>query len=84
MINFMTSDYVIGLELVGKNAVGAWRGLAGPTNSETAREQAPDSIRALYGIDGTKNACHGSDATASADRELNFFFNRGTGLKVLF
>lgn len=58
----MTSDYVIGFELVGTNAISKWRGLIGPTNSEKAREEAPESIRALYGRDGTQNACHGSDS----------------------
>lgn len=33
-------------------------------------------MRALYGTDGTKNACHGSDAPESAERELRFFFNQ--------
>lgn len=74
---------MIGFELVGKNAVATWRGLLGPTNSETARKEAPESIRALFGKDGTQNACHGSDAATSAERELNFFFNRNTALKVL-
>lgn len=34
----------------------------------------PCSLRALYGTDGTRNATHGSDSQASAERELNFFF----------
>jgi nucleoside-diphosphate kinase len=33
------------------------------------------SIRAMYGIDGTRNAVHGSDSPASAVREIEFFFN---------
>jgi len=33
----MSSDYVIGFELVGKNAIQEWRQLLGPTNSEKAR-----------------------------------------------
>ena len=39
--SFITSDVVIGMELVGVNAVTAWRGLIGPTNTETARAEAP-------------------------------------------
>lgn len=35
---------------------------------------APPSIRALYGTNGTRNAAHGSDSAASADREAAFFF----------
>lgn len=32
------------------------------------------SMRALYGTDGTRNACHGSDSPASAEREIKFYF----------
>eukprot|EP00878_Enallax_costatus_P034256 GHUV01037971.1.p1 GENE.GHUV01037971.1~~GHUV01037971.1.p1 ORF type:complete len:178 (+),score=81.08 GHUV01037971.1:256-789(+) len=32
------------------------------------------SLRALYGSDGTRNACHGSDSPASAAREIKFYF----------
>ena len=32
-------------------------------------------MRALYGEDGTKNACHGSDAPKSAERELGLIFS---------
>jgi nucleoside-diphosphate kinase len=76
LINFMTSDYIVGMELVKKDAIKAWREFIGPTNSNNARQQAPDSIRALFGTDGTKNAVHGSDSSTSADREINFIFNR--------
>jgi len=33
LISFMTSGPVIGLELVGENAVKKWRDLLGPTNT---------------------------------------------------
>lgn len=56
-------------------AVKAWRQLAGPTDSAKAKDSDPSSLRALYGTDGTKNAVHGSDAFASAYREINFCFN---------
>lgn len=39
-----------------------------------AREEAPESIRALYGTDQTANAVHGSDGKESAEREIEFFF----------
>jgi len=58
----MTSGKVIGLELVAENSIRKWRNLLGPTNTATAKEQAPNSIRALYGTNGTLNACHGSDS----------------------
>lgn len=75
LINFMTSDYSVGMELIAQNAITKWRKFIGPTNSQKAREEAPKSLRALYGEDGTKNACHGSDAPTSAEREINLIFS---------
>lgn len=62
LLNFMTSDYSVGMELVSQNAISKWRKFIGPTNSLKAKEEAPNSLRGLYGEDGTKNACHGSDS----------------------
>lgn len=74
----MTSDVCIGMELINKDGIQAWRQFIGPTNSEVARKDAPNSIRAVFGTDGTKNAVHGSDSVESAKRELDFFFNPRT------
>ena len=41
-------------------------------------EKAPQSLRALYGTDGTQNACHGSDSEASAAREIGYWFAVGS------
>ena len=64
----MTSDYIVGMELVKRDAVKSWRDFIGPTNSKTARQQTPNSIRDLFGTDGSKNAVHGSDSSTSAER----------------
>lgn len=40
--------------------------LSGPTSTEVARMKAPSSIRAQFGTDCTRNACHGSDSHESA------------------
>ena len=72
--SFITSDVVIGMELVGNNAVSSWRSLIGPTNTETARAEAPQSLRAQFGTDGTKNAVHGSDSLGSYKREHDYWF----------
>ena len=40
-----------------------------------AKEEAPQSIRAKFGTDGTKNAAHGSDSPESAARELKMMLN---------
>ena len=66
----------VALELVADGAIQKWRKLIGPTNTFKAREEAPGSLRALFGTDGTRNACHGSDSPASSDRELAFYFDQ--------
>ncbi len=47
----MTSDLVVGLELVADDAVTKWRKFIGPTNSLTAKQEAPNSIRGRFGTD---------------------------------
>merc|ERR1712110_84111 len=37
LVKFMTSDMVLGMELVADDAINKWRGLIGPTNSITAK-----------------------------------------------
>ena len=74
LVAFMSSDVVVGMELVCDNAVSTWREVIGPTNSLTARVDKPNSIRARFGTDGSKNAVHGSDSPTSATREIDFFF----------
>ena len=68
------SDVVIGMELVSPEAVTKWRSVIGPTNTQNALAEAPNSIRALYGTDGTKNAVHGADSPGSYKREVNYWF----------
>jgi nucleoside-diphosphate kinase len=51
--------------------------LIGPTNTITAKQQAPNSLRAIFGTDGTKNAVHGSDSVGSMKRETDFWFSKG-------
>ncbi|KAE8622944.1 hypothetical protein XENTR_v10005437 [Xenopus tropicalis] len=79
LISFMTSGPIVAMEVVGDEAVSSWRKLLGPTNSSIARSELPQSIRARFGTDGTKNAAHGSDSIASAARELEFFFPSSGG-----
>lgn len=55
-----------------------WRKLIGPTNSERARQEAPQTLRGRFGTDGTRNAAHGSDSPSSAAREIEFFFGEGS------
>lgn len=74
-MDFITSDVATGIELVAENAVEKWRQVIGPTNTMTAKQQAPRSIRGVFGTDGTKNAVHGSDSGPSWKRECDYFFS---------
>jgi nucleoside-diphosphate kinase len=65
LTSFISSDFVVGLELIAENVISKWRTLIGPTNCQVARVDAPNSIRAQFGTSGVRNACHGSDASNS-------------------
>eukprot|EP00891_Asterochloris_glomerata_P004550 jgi/Astpho2/4550/fgenesh1_pm.00067_%23_29_t len=78
LTEFMSSGHVLAMELVAEGAIKKWRALIGPTDSIKARGEAPQSLRARFGTDGTRNACHGSDAPDTAAGELSFFFARST------
>lgn len=74
----MSSGPILKLRLskAGGGAVPAWRALLGPTNSQAARDDPATAatVRALYGVDKTLNAAHGSDSAPSAARELALMF----------
>lgn len=70
---FMSSGPAVAMVLEGVDAVPTWRMLMGPTNTMVAQAEAPKSLRAKYGSDGTRNAVHGSDSELSASREIDFF-----------
>ncbi|KAJ7560338.1 hypothetical protein O6H91_04G125100 [Diphasiastrum complanatum] len=74
LTTFMSSGPCVAMELVAEDAIKRWRLLLGPTCTEKAKVIAPSSLRAQFGTDGTKNACHGSDSTETAKLELAFFF----------
>jgi len=66
----MSSDLIVGMELVAEGAIAKWRKTIGPTNCDVARAEAPNSIRALFGQEGVRNACHGSDS------RINYSFEK--------
>ncbi|KAJ3017395.1 UNVERIFIED_CONTAM: thioredoxin domain-containing protein 6 [Siphonaria sp. JEL0065] len=74
LTTLMSSAPIYALVLEKPAAIKEWRNIAGPTNSNKARESAPHSIRALFGTDGSLNAVHGSDSPASAVREIGVVF----------
>uniref|UniRef100_H2ZDH8 Nucleoside diphosphate kinase-like domain-containing protein n=1 Tax=Ciona savignyi TaxID=51511 RepID=H2ZDH8_CIOSA len=58
----------------GEGVVSLWRDIIGPFDAAVAKEENPDSLRAIYGTDATSNALHGSSSSEEAMRELGFFF----------
>lgn len=52
-----------------------------PANVSLAASTRPDSLRAKFGLDGTRNATHGSDSIISARKEIDFFFDFGVNSK---
>jgi nucleoside-diphosphate kinase len=74
LVTFMTSGPVVVQVLQGENAIALNRELMGATNP---REAAPGTIRADFAESIDANAVHGSDSTASAAREITYFFNGG-------
>lgn len=72
LVKFMTSGPVVISVLEGENAVLCNRDLMGATNP---KEAAPGTIRHDFASSIDANAVHGSDSTASAEREINYFFS---------
>lgn len=72
LVDYITSSPVVAMVLEGKDAVSVAREMMGATNPLKA---APGTIRATYGMDIGRNIIHGSDSPASAEREINIFFN---------
>ena len=75
LINYITEDYIVGMELVKKDAIAEWRKFIGPTNVDKAKQEAPNSLRAIFGSGG-KNTVHGSDCAESVKRETDIIFNQ--------
>lgn len=58
--------------LEGENAVEKNREIMGATNPA---EAVDGTLRKLYAKSIEANAVHGSDSSASAEREINYFFD---------
>ncbi|USH01877.1 nucleoside-diphosphate kinase [Grimontia kaedaensis] len=71
LVEFMTSGPVTVQVLEGENAITRYRELMGKTNPE---EAACGTLRADFAESMRFNSVHGSDSTASAEREIAYFF----------
>lgn len=71
LVSFMTSGPVVVQVLEGDNAIALNRDLMGATNPQ---EAAAGTIRADFASSIDANAVHGSDSSASAEREIAYFF----------
>jgi nucleoside diphosphate kinase len=78
LIAYMCTRRVVSLQLRRVGAINAWRNLMGSVDLEHARLDRPDSLRALFAIDSTKNAVGGSDSRVSAKREISHYFSFGS------
>lgn len=73
LVSFMTSGPVLLIVLEGENAVSRNREIMGATNPAEAAE---NTLRKLYAKSLGENAVHGSDSQSSAEREINYFFDK--------
>ncbi|ATG74678.1 nucleoside-diphosphate kinase [Zobellella denitrificans] len=72
LVDFMTSGPVMVQVLEGEDAVRRNREIMGATNPADA---LAGTLRADYANSIDENAVHGSDAAASAAREIAYFFS---------
>ena len=73
---FMTSGPVVPMIICGEDAVAKVRTIIGPTNVAKAKEESPNSIRAMYGNPekGSENIIHASDSVENGLIEIERFF----------
>jgi nucleoside-diphosphate kinase len=71
LVESMTSGPVVVQVLEGENAIAAYRDLMGATDPAKA---AKGTIRKLYARSIGENSVHGSDAAATAEKEIAQFF----------
>jgi nucleoside-diphosphate kinase len=71
LVRYMTSGPVMVQVLEGDNAIARNRDIMGATDP---RKAAPGTIRADLATSIEQNVVHGSDAAATAAREIAFFF----------
>lgn len=71
LVSFITRGPVVAMVVEGENAIAEWRKMMGTTNPADA---APGTIRGDFASNIEENVVHGSDAPATAEREIGIFF----------
>ena len=71
LVEFITSGPVVAMQVTGPDSVKVMRSMMGVTDPV---EAAPGTVRGDLGLIITENLVHGSDAPATAERELALFF----------
>lgn len=71
LVGFITSGPLVAMAVEGEGAIDGCRQLIGATDPHVA---APGSIRGDLAQTIGRNLVHGSDSAASAQRELDLFF----------
>lgn len=72
LVQYITSGPVVAMVVEGANAVAGVRQMMGATDPQ---QSAPGTIRGDLGLDISRNVVHGSDSLASAEREINLYFD---------
>src|SRR5699024_3192883 len=72
LVDFITSGPVFAMVWEGENVIKTARSMMGETNPA---EALAGTVRGDFGVTVGKNIIHGSDSEASAEREINLFFN---------
>ena len=72
LVKFMTEGPIIVMALERENAIAALREVMGATDPAKAAE---GTIRKRFATNIERNSIHGSDAPATAQTELQFFFS---------
>lgn len=72
LVEFITSGPVVAMVLEGENAIAGWRKMMGATNPADADM---GTIRGDHASTIDENVAHGSDAPATAKKEIGIFFS---------
>jgi nucleoside-diphosphate kinase len=73
LCEFMSSGPVVLMVLEAVDAIKRWRETMGATDPAQAK---PGTLRHAYGFSIERNAVHGSDASETAEWEIDHFFKK--------